>query len=180
MIRLDTLLLGVFIAGMPFVTATLAAQTADDASAAQAADDAPTYGNWTVRCQEPSDAGKKSCFIFQNLVLREGGQRVLQVAVGYVPDAKDPVVLLSLPLGISLPPGVSTRVDDDDPKRFSVERCEPNGCRAGFKLTPQLLEKFGSGQQLTVTFHDGRRQPIEVPLSLDGFNRGLVAIRNAN
>ena len=167
MISSDALLLRVFMVGIPLL---VAGQTT------RAADEQPTYGSWTVRCEETSANDRKGCFIFQNLVLREGGHRVLQVAVGYVPESKDPVVLLSLPLGISLPPGVSMRVDEGDPKRFAVERCEPAGCRAGFRLDEELLKRFGSGERITVTFHDGRRQPIEVPLSLDGFTEGLRAI----
>jgi invasion protein IalB len=140
------------------------------------AQDSQTYGNWTAKCEAPKDGIEGGCFIFQNLVLREGGQRVLQVAVGYVPNSQEPIALLSLPLGISLPPGVSIEIKADAPLRFPVERCEPNGCRAGLKLQREFLEQLAHADQMTVRFHDAQRQPIEVPLSLKGLADGLQAL----
>jgi len=135
------------------------------------------FGNWTAKCEESRGKVQGGCFIFQNLVLREGGQRVLQFAVGYVATTDAPIALLSLPLGISLPPGVSIRIGDAEPTRVIVERCEPNGCRAGLKLNAALLSQLRQGTQLTVTFHDAERRPIEVPLSLDGFEAGLESLK---
>lgn len=135
------------------------------------------FGNWTAKCEESKGQVQGGCFIFQNLVLREGGQRVLQFAVGYVAATDEPIALLSLPLGISLPPGVTIRIGDGAPTRVIVERCEPNGCRAGLKLKPDLLRQLSEGAQLTVTFHDAERRPIDVPLSLDGFAAGLRSLK---
>lgn len=142
-----------------------------------AAEESEKYGNWTAKCEASKGKVQGGCFIFQNLVLREGGQRVLQFAVGYVATTEAPIALLSLPLGISLPPGVSIRIGDAQPTRVLVERCEPNGCRAGLKLSEDLLTQLREGTQLTVTFHDAERRPIEVPLSLDGFEAGLTALK---
>ncbi|MBI2799749.1 MAG: invasion associated locus B family protein [Gammaproteobacteria bacterium] len=138
--------------------------------------DAETYGNWTAKCEAAHDGKEGGCFLLQNLVLRDGGQRVLQVAVGYVPNASEPIALLSLPLGISLPPGVSLRVSDHEPVQIPVERCEPNGCRAGLKLKDDLLRALRDSTQITVVFHDAQRHPIEVPVKLEGFAKGLDAL----
>ncbi len=106
-------------------------------------------------------------------MLREGGQRVLQIAIGYVPNSKEPIALLSLPLGISLPPGVSIEIKPQAPLRFPVERCEPTGCRAGLKLKRAFVNELAKSEQMTVRFHDAQRLPIEVPLSLKGLAEGL-------
>ncbi|MSR15014.1 MAG: invasion associated locus B family protein [Gammaproteobacteria bacterium] len=135
-----------------------------------------TFGSWTAKCEAPKGGIEGGCFIYQNLVLREGGQRVLQVAVGYVPNSQEPIALLSLPLGISLPPGVSIEIKSNEPLRFPVERCEPNGCRAGLKLKQEFVTKLAQAEQMTVRFHDAQRQPIEVPLSLKGLAEGLEAL----
>ena len=66
-------------------------------------------------------------------------------------------------------PGVSIQNDDGNKANFPVERCEPDGCRAGMKLRDATIEQLIAGNRLTITFHDGERQPITVPLSLDGF-----------
>ena len=141
------------------------------------AQDTGKFGNWTAKCEETRGEVEGGCFIYQNLVLREGGQRVLQFAVGYVERSSDPIALLSLPLGISLPPGVTIRVGDSEPTPVMVERCEPNGCRAGLKVDSALLARLLAGRELTVTFHDAKRHPIEVPLSLEGFADGLKSLK---
>ncbi len=157
------LLLGVLVL-LP-CTQTLAEPTDGDA-----------FGNWLVNCKVDQQDGQQGCFIVQNLVLREGGQRVLQVAIGFVKEASEPIALISLPLGISLPPGTTLRVDELEPKRVPIERCEPNGCRAGLKLSEEILKSLISGDQLSVTFYDAKRQPIDVPLSLEGIEEGLAAL----
>lgn len=135
------------------------------------------YGQWKARCEPTQGKVQGGCFIYQNLVLREGGQRVLQFAVGFVDGTDEPIALISLPLGISLPPGVALRVDSGEPVQVMVERCEPAGCRAGIRLRETLRSQLAAGRTLTVTFHDAERKPIEVPLKLDGFAAGLNALK---
>jgi invasion protein IalB len=149
------------------------------ASLAEVAD-GDAFGNWRVSCETDDQDNRRGCFIVQNLVLREGGQRVLQFAIGFVEETPEPIVLLSLPLGISLPPGAEIQIDERKPTRIAIERCEPKGCRAGMKLTAEILEGFRTGDQLSVTFYDAKRQPIEVPLSLEGFEEGLAALSAAD
>ena len=138
--------------------------------------DGDAFGNWLVNCKVDEQDGRQGCFIVQNLVLREGGQRVLQVAIGFVAEAPEPIALISLPLGISLPPGTTLKIDELEPKRVPIERCEPNGCRAGLKLGEEILKSLVTGKQLSVTFYDAKRQPIDVPLSLEGIEEGLAAL----
>lgn len=142
-----------------------------------AAQDNEKFGAWTTRCETAHEQVEGGCFIFQDLVLREGGQRVLQFAVGFVAGSTRPVALLSLPLGISLPPGVTLRVDAGERTTLMVERCEPNGCRAGLKLKAALLQELQTGAQVSVSFHDAERKVIEVPLSLAGFAAGLATLK---
>jgi invasion protein IalB len=146
-------------------------------SAAEAAQNGRTYDNWTVSCEQSKPDAQNLCFIFQNLVLKEGGQRVMHIAIGYLPGTPEPVALFTLPLGISLPPGASLKVGDHEPERFPIERCEPTGCRAGMKLDDALVEQLKKNQEAVVTFHDASRKPISVPLSLRGFTAGLESLR---
>ena len=141
-----------------------------------------TYGSWNLRC-EPVPEGENDedqCFIFQNLVLKQGGQRVFNMAVGYIANAEQPIALVTLPLGISLPPGATLTIDGDHEVRFPIERCMPAGCRAGVALTPALVAALTSGTEASVSFFDGSRQPVSVSLSLDGFSAALEALRAAD
>ncbi len=139
--------------------------------------DGEVHGNWTVRCEKQGNAAEEQCFIFQNLVLREGGQRVLHIAVGFLAKEPEPIALVTIPLGISLPLGVSIMVDQDGLRsKFPIERCEPKGCRGGVKLDARMLDALKKGKEATVTFHDADRQPVKVPISLKGFSAGLTAL----
>lgn len=139
--------------------------------------DGQNFGSWSSKCEDKHGENESGCYIFQNRALREGGQRVLRIVVGYVATTSEPIALLSLPLGITLPPGVSLSIDGGEPTRIPVERCDPNGCNAGLKLEDKLLKQILAGKQMTVTFFDPKRQPIAVPLTLEGFDQGLQALR---
>ena len=142
-----------------------------------AAKDGQTFKAWQVRCQKPAEAEQENCHIFQNLVLREGGGRVLHIAVGYFGKKRGPVAILTLPLGVSLVPGVVLGVDQTEPVVFPFRRCDSKGCRARLVLDDKLLAAFKAGNRAQVTFHDGARREITVPVSLQGFTAGFSALR---
>ena len=147
-------------------------------AAVQAQDTEQIFGSWTLRCSATASAGEtqRECMMFQNLVLKTGGQPVLQFGIGMAPPDNLPTVLVSLPLGISLPPGITIQIDSGSPATFPVERCEPDGCRAGIKLRDATVQQLSQGKQLHVTFYDGARKPLKVPLSLDGFGAAFKAL----
>jgi len=139
--------------------------------------EAQRFGSWIAKCEAPQEGQQGGCFILQELVLREGGQRVLQMAIGYVPGDGSPIAALSLPLGMSLPAGVVMEVAGARPMHFPVERCEPSGCRAGARLEPDFLRALGAAERMTVRFNDSKREPIKVAVSLEGFSAGLNALK---
>lgn len=137
--------------------------------------DGKTFENWTIRCDVKGE--KKECYLFQNLVSKEGGGRVLHIAVGYLDGGSMPVIMISMPLGISLPPGATIVVDAHEPLRYQIERCEMSGCRGGFRLNQAVLDQMRQGKRAVVTFYDANRNPIEVPVALAGFEAGMASLR---
>jgi len=135
------------------------------------------HGDWTLRCEQADVDAAPECIMDQNLVLKAGGQPVLQFAIGLAPDDAIPTVLLKLPLGIYLPPGISFRIDDGEPATFPVERCDPDGCQAVMKLRDATIARLRAGSRLEIGFHDGARAPLSMPLSLDGFGAAIDALR---
>lgn len=135
------------------------------------------FDSWTVRCEQVDGDGAPECIMYQNLVMRTGGEPVLQFSVGLAPPDDLPTVVLNLPLGIYLPPGIGMRIDDGTTARFPVERCDPDGCQAVLKLREATLAQLRAGRQLTIEFHDGERVPLSMNLSLTGFGAAFDAIR---
>jgi invasion protein IalB len=143
---------------------------------ARAEDTQQIFGSWTLRCSSTGANSKPDCMMFQNLVQKAGGQPVLQFGIGMAPADGLPTVLVSLPLGIALPPGITIQIDAGNPAVFPVERCEPDGCRAGMKLRDATVQQLSQGTQLHITFYDGARKPLKVSLSLDGFGAAFKAL----
>ncbi len=134
------------------------------------------FRDWKLQCKQPEEAYQKFCQLTQNIVLRENKQPLLHVALGYIPEQRQPGIILTLPLGISLPPGIVLQVDDGEPQRMPIEHCVRGGCRVYLTVDQTLLAAFKAGIEAQVTFHDISRQPVGVPVSLRGFTAGFNAL----
>jgi len=141
-----------------------------------AAKDGDTFQDWTMRCEKVEDTGPEQCHVFQNATDESTGRDVAQMAIGRVPNDPKPLVIVSLPLGVYLPPGVLIQVDDQKPIRIPIEVCDPAGCRAGFPLTDEVLAAFKGGLNANVTVQDAAGRQATVPLSLKGFTAALNAL----
>ena len=141
------------------------------------AKDGETFGDWAVKCGAPKQRLEPHCFIFQNVVVKHSGERLLHVAAGHLTIEEKPAAIVTLPLGISIPPGIGFAVDGGETVRLGLEGCEQTGCFGAVSLTEELLATLRAGSEVRVHFHDGNRQKITVPLSLRGFSEGFDSLR---
>jgi invasion protein IalB len=134
------------------------------------------FQDWAVRCGRPAEGAPEACEMLQQR-LDEQGQTVLAIAVGKVPNTDNPGMLIILPLGIWLPPGVVLRVDGGEDVPARIERCERRGCQVELLLEPDILTLLKSGREANVLFqiYDENGQPklVGVPFSLLGFTAAL-------
>jgi invasion protein IalB len=147
------------------------------AQAVAAPKDGQIFKDWRVRCERPAEAEKATCYIFQDLWLRKIKQRLLHIAVAYHEGSEKATIILTLPLGILLPPGVEIQVDKTEPFRLAVEQCIEQGCQAITQLDAERLAAFKNGMKARVTFQDGKRRAITVPVSLRGFTAALNSLK---
>lgn len=161
--------LGVAVAAL--APLPLHAQDATGATAPQ------TFKDWQFRCETPEGADEERCAIFQNIVVRESKQQLLNFAVTIPQKDRPAAAVLLLPLGISLPMGVGLAIDDEEQARLAVEHCVQIGCRAVFPVQEDLLTKMKAGKAANVTFHDGARRPITIPVSLSGFTAAYDTLK---
>lgn len=146
------------------------------AGAAAAAPDGAKFQDWTVDCETAEGTDIRQCFIVQQRVLKDGGGTVLLIHAGYPAGQDDLYAQFTLPLGILLPPGMGLQIDDDEPKRFPVQTCGPNGCKTMVKMDEELLEKLKTGIEAKVSFYDISRTEVTIPVSLRGFTAALRAL----
>ena len=135
-----------------------------------------SFKNWTARCEQAPGTSLERCFIFQNLVLKESGQRVVHMAVGYLAANGQAAAVITMPLGISLPAGASISVDGGEPEDIIIERCDANGCVGALALSGALIAALKRGREARISFHDASRRRIAVPVSLLGFTAGFNSL----
>jgi invasion protein IalB len=138
------------------------------------------FQDWAVRCGQPAEGAAEACEMLQQRQ-DEQGQTVLAIAVGDVPNNDNPGMLIILPLGIWLPPGVVLKVDGGEEVPARIERCERRGCQVELLLEPDVLTILKSGREANVLFqiYDQSGQPklVGVPFSLLGFTAALDEIK---
>ena len=139
--------------------------------------DGQTFGDWAAHCEVPRGEKKEHCFIFQNVAMQPSGKRLVHFAAGYLTQDEHPSAIVTLPLGISLPPGLGLRIDGKEMAHFPVERCDTTGCFGALALMDELLVALKSGRMLRVHFMDAGRNEITAPISLEGFEQGFDALR---
>lgn len=142
-----------------------------------AAQDGEVFRDWTARCERPPEANQEICHISQTVKSPEGNQEMAQVAVGYFPNSDDPVAIVTLPLGVHLPRGLTLQVDSGEEIRVPIEVCNRGGCQAGINLKSPLREAMLKGNTLKLTIYDPAGQSATLPVSLSGFTAGLGSLR---
>lgn len=165
--------------GAPAAGGPLGLTTTAPPPPAEAGVEVQQFQDWAVRCGQPAAGGQRACEMVQQRQ-DEQGQTVLAIAVGNVPGAPDPGMLIILPLGIWLPPGVMIMVDGGERVPARIERCERRGCQVELLLEQKVLTLLRSGREAHVLFQiydeQGETREVGVPFSLLGFTAALAEV----
>ena len=81
--------------------------------------------------------------------------------------------LVAVPLGISLPAGVTLSVDQGASSTHQFATCTVGGCFSAIPLAGQHLAAWKKGKTLRIVFGDGAGQPVDIAVSLIGLTQGL-------
>jgi invasion protein IalB len=157
-----------------------AEKTADKTAEQKLPEGVEQFKDWIKECEKLKDPEGKEveiCQISQTLTNTEINQPMLKVAAGYVPGKKDAVLIITLPLGVILPPGVQLTVGEGKAARVPVTTCLPQGCQAGAQLDKEFTERLKKGDKLIVTFIGPDGKQVNAPISLSGFTAGLDSIK---
>jgi invasion protein IalB len=135
----------------------------------------PAKPTWSVTC---SNSGQGlDCQAFQSLFVQQTGQRVLTVAVRVPNDAKKPVMLVQLPLGIYLPGGASIQIGKDQAKVVPLQTCDQNGCVAEYAITDAELAAMQKGADLTISMQNMKKEPVPLTVPVLGFAAAFAKIK---
>lgn len=152
--------------------AASAAALAQDASGqedAPKADVVKTVGDWQVRCFSVQNSSP--CDQFWQQTDPRTGQRMVAVSIAYAPSADRHLVVISVPLGVSIPKGVTIQADNYTSPALHYRMCSRDGCFVQAVVDNGMiasLAKSGPQAKLNIAGDDGKT--FSLPLSLKGFS----------
>ncbi len=196
--------LSVAISGAAFAQEKKAApKAAAPAAAPAAAKDAPAAaegGNksaWVKLCEKAQIPGKdkdgKEAVTEKNICLTHHerldgntGMVLVSAAIREVEGQSKPHLMVMVPLGMAIPPGVraavyskeqwdkvskNEKIDEKTlkPIELKYSLCHPAGCTAETEATPEMIESMKTGAGMMVLAMNAGAQPIAFPVPLDGF-----------
>lgn len=142
---------------------------------------AQRFEDWTLHCAAPPEQPtEKACYLVQNVFNRDSGQRLLQLAIGHFAVERRLGALITLPLGIQLPPGITITIDGKNPLKLQAERCLPHGCQFQLMLDDVLVGRFKAGNMGGIAVYNLSNREVMVPFSLKGFTAGFKALPAAS
>lgn len=133
------------------------------------------FEDWAVECRDPGGVQAKDCVMFQRQTLKDG-RTLLLMSVQRSAAGGEPFVVLQLPLGVLLGPGVTITVDDSEPRVMAYRLCNQNGCMVTFPLEGEAKSAFMKGETARVEMTTGDGKSLEVDVSLMGFSAALDSL----
>ncbi len=140
--------------------------------------DGQTFQDWAVRCeQNPQNAAQGGCFILHSVINNQNNKPVMVMAIGYLKADQPPVAIITVPLGVRLPPGIMIQIDEKPAENYSFERCLPDGCQIQVRMTETQVANFKAGNVGKVLVQDTGGQNRAIPFSLKGFTAALTSLK---
>jgi invasion protein IalB len=139
-----------------------------------------TYGSWTVECRK-SDAGGNLCEMTQTLNLQQSGEMIARIAIGRLPGSSENLIVFQMRAGVWLrDPVVLSASDNDGALQVAATytQCQNGFCFAEAELSGEMTRALANGADgaAGVLAYTGQgRQPVRLPVTLDGFDEALVA-----
>jgi len=141
-------------------------------SAAQAAD--KPEPPWHKTCAKQGDT--LSCFVEQFALAQPKNVPVLRVGFDLQGGEGKARMVVTVPLGVLLAPGLQLTVDGSKPIALPFERCAASGCEATAVLDTAALAKFETGKTLTVRYAVTDKASADIPITLTGLADALASL----
>lgn len=130
---------------------------------------------WHKRCA-PSADGAPACTVEQFAVAMPQHVVLLHVRFSLVAKGDQARMVVTAPLGVLLPPGLTLSIDGGQAIALPFERCTGQGCEATAMLDESALAKFAGGKTLTVRYAVSETRSEDIPIRLQGFSDALKSL----
>lgn len=148
------------VAGLLLATAYSGASTAQE--------NAPGGNAWTKICTEEKKTNNKVCLITQE-IRSATGQFLASVAVREINGPEKQTVVVSVPPGMLLQPGMRLQIDDHEEREVKYGICFPKYCYSELAIKPEFIAEMKAGEKLVVTTFSQQGKAIGFELTLAGF-----------
>ena len=114
------------VAGLVLAAGAALAQAPSGQTAPPRADIVKTVGDWQVRCF--SVQNQNPCDQFWQQVDSRSGQREVAISIAYSPSMDRNLVVITVPLGVSIPKGLTFQTDNYTSPLLHYRVCSRDGC----------------------------------------------------
>jgi invasion protein IalB len=149
------------------------------APAAPAAGNAPEQSAWVKLCEKaPSLAEPKKelnvCLTHHERLDGNTGMVLVSAAIRQVEGQDKEALMVMVPLGMALPPGVQVKVDDKEPVKLQFTLCHAAGCTAEGEASKAVIDQMKTGKQVVVAAINLAGKAIGFPVPLTGFDKAYA------
>ena len=140
---------------------------------------------------KPTREMRNICLTHHERIDGNSGVVVISAALRQVEGEEKQHLMLMVPLGTALAPGLRATVfnaeqwakiqknekfDDSklEPIKFHFSFCHHAGCTAEVEATKELIDAFKAGAGIMVLAYNAQRQLVAFPVPLAGFNEALA------
>jgi invasion protein IalB len=150
-------------------------------------------GNFVTKDKDGKEKAEEHsiCLTHHERIDAQSGIVLVSAALRSVDDGKNPLLMVMLPLGMAIPPGMQVgvyskemwdkiqkneKVDDSKltPIKVPYILCHSAGCTGEIDATPELIEQFKTNGGIIVYAVSGQGAPVAFPIPLVGFDTALA------
>ncbi|ORE95978.1 Invasion associated locus B [Stappia sp. 22II-S9-Z10] len=131
---------------------------------AQSADDP----NWMKVCTQDPRVKKDMCLVTQEL-RTASGQVMASAAVRGFEGEQRRSLLIAVPTGMVIEPGVQVQVDGGDPLKAEYQVCMQSACWAERAVNDAFIGSMKSGTTMRLTAYNREGRQVPYDLTLSGF-----------
>lgn len=133
-----------------------------------------TYQDWTLRCDHlPENPPRKVCEVVQTVRAADGQAVLAQVVLGKPAPGEPVKLIVQLPAGVWLPANVTLAAASGQAATAVFTRCQQL-CVADANAADAFIKALKTTTEpAKLSFQDGNRSPIELPISLNGFTAAI-------
>ncbi len=176
------LVAGLWVSGGPVMAQQPKAPAQKPAPAAPAKEGAKKQSakkesSWVKLCEDKPTVNEglakdvKICLTHHERLSAVNGMVLVSAAIRNVEGAKNEQLMVLVPLGVALPPGLQVRIDENKPIPLKFTFCHVGGCTAEAVATKEVVTQFKKGQKMVVLAINNTGKTVGFPVPLKGFSK---------